>query len=58
MFEGVEKFLLVMYFSQPQEGGYNMKLCWSCDENWLSHTETGAENHCKHKTELPSQAEV
>jgi hypothetical protein len=58
MLEGVEKFLLVMHFSQPQESGFNIEACWRCDENRLSHIETEAENRCKHKTKPPSQADM
>ena len=34
----------------------NMAPCIACGENRLSHTETGAENHCRIKIEPDSQA--
>ena len=38
--------------SQPQEGVFNMVLCWACDKIRISHIETGAEKRCKHKKQL------
>ena len=44
--------------SQGQEGVFNMEPCLVCDENRLSHIETGAEKQAVDKSGLFSFAEL
>jgi hypothetical protein len=52
----VDKNIGLYMDSQGQERAFNMEACWRCDKNWLSHIETGAEKHCKHRNQLFPQA--
>jgi hypothetical protein len=40
----------------PHPGLVCMEPCWACGEKRVSHTETDAENRCKHKKQLVPQA--
>jgi hypothetical protein len=44
--------------SQGQEGAFNMDACWACDENRLSHTETGVEKQAVDNSGADSFAEL